>query len=415
MEVFVAKQPIVNRKREHMAYELFYRSGLDNSFPMVDGDQATTDVIINSFLNIGLDDLSNGKPCFINFTKNLLLLGLPTYFEPGEIVVEISESIYPTEEILSICKELKKLGYQISLDNVILKNENLYSEPFIQYIDIIKVDFLFTSKETRRIIEQQAKERKIKLLAEKIETEEAFEESKRYGYELFQGYYFAKPSIISSHDLPTYFVAHYAQLQDIIMNETNIDVISEFIEKDLSLSYKLLKLVNSQYRRTKHKIHSIKQAVMLLGLMEVKKWLYVLSVREREVYESKHAKKIIHLSLTRAKMCESIEQLKKNRRAPSTYFTLGLFSLVDKLAGVPMEKLVEDLPLHDDLSDALSGVQNPLKDVLDLVTAVEKAQWVRIREKCRDLRIEEKDLFKIYAESLTWSEDLMEKDQKVII
>ncbi|MGG0716886.1 HDOD domain-containing protein [Robertmurraya massiliosenegalensis] len=415
MEVFVAKQPILNRERENIAFELFYRSGLENSFPNIDGDQATADVIINSFLNIGIEELCSGKPCFIIFTKKLLLLGLPTYFTPQEIVVEFSESIYATKEILSICHDLKNLGYQIALDDVVLKNGNLYSEELIQYVDIIKVDFLVTSKNTRRRIEERANERGIKLLAEKIETEEAFKEAKKYGYELFQGYFFAEPSIVSTYDIPIYFFAYYDHLHEIIMNETSIDVISDFIEKDLSLSYKLLKLVNSQYRLTKHKIYSVKQAVILLGIMEIKKWLYVLSVRERDMSKSEYAKEVVHLSLTRAKMCESIERLKRNRKAPSTYFTLGLFSLMDKLAGVPMEKMVQDLPLHDDLCDALSGVQNPLKDVLDLVMAVEKAHWVRISEKCRDLRIEEKELFKIYAESLTWSNHIMEKEDKVII
>ncbi|MEK4147701.1 HDOD domain-containing protein [Robertmurraya sp. FSL W8-0741] len=415
MEVFVAKQPILNQKREHIAYELFYRSGLKNSFPNIDGDRATADVIINSFLNIGIEELSNGKPCFINFTKKLLLLGLPTYFKPQEIVVELSEATFPTEEILAICSELKSLGYKIALDNVVLKNGNLYSEQLIQYIDIIKVDFLLTSKRTRRQIEKRAKERGIKLLAEKIETDEAFAEAKRYHYELFQGYFFAEPSIISTYDIPTYFFAHYEQLHEIILNETDMDVISDFIEKDVSLSYKLLKLVNSQYSRTKHKIYSVKQAVMMLGLMEIKKWLYVLSVREKDKAKNDCAKEVVHLSLTRAKMCESIEKLKKKKKAPSTYFTLGLFSLMDRLAGVPMEKMIENLPLHDDLSDALSGIQNPLKDVLDLVTAVEKAHWVGIREKCRDLKIEEKDLFKIYAESLTWSEHLMKKESQWVL
>ncbi|WP_019155833.1 EAL and HDOD domain-containing protein [Robertmurraya massiliosenegalensis] len=415
MEVFVAKQPILNREREHVAFELFYRSGLENSFPNIDGDQATAEVIINSFLNIGIEQLSSGKPCFINFTKKLLLLGLPTYFTPQEIVVELSESIYATKEILSICHDLKNLGYQIALDDVVLENRNLYSEELIQYVDIIKVDFLATSKNTRRRIEERAKECGIKLLAEKIETVATYNEARKNGYELFQGYFFAEPSIISTYDIPSYIFTNYDHLHEIIMNETSIDVISDYIEKDLSLSYKLLKLVNFQYRHTKHKIYCIKQAVILLGIMEIKKWLYVHSVRERDMSKIEHCKEVVHLSLTRAKMCESIELLKRNRKAPSTYFTLGLFSLMDKLAGVPMEKMVQDLPFHEDLSDALSGIQNPLKDVLDLVMAVEKAHWVRISEICRDLRIEEKELFKIYAESLTWSNHLMDNEDQVII
>lgn len=415
MEVFVAKQPIYNQSLEVFAYELLYRSSLENSFPEIDGDQATADVIINSYLNIGIDQLSDGKPCFINFTENLLQLRLPTYFTPREIVVEILESVEPTEEVIEICKELKHLGYKIALDDVALNEENPYSYQLFQYADIVKVDYLNTSREARRKIESTAKEFQLKLVAEKIESKEAFEEAKLSGYHYFQGFFLAKPVIVSTYDIPTYFFSHYENMEELAMTETSMDVITDLIEKDLSLSYKLLKLVNSPYNRHKQKVYSVRQAVMLLGLIEIKKWLYVLSVREKAKGKNNYTKDVMHLSLTRAKMCESIENLKNNRTAPSAYFTLGMFSLMDRLTGVPMEKIVQELPLHDDLSDALSGVQNPLKDVLDLVTAVERAQWGTISKKCRDLKIEEKEIFKIYAESLNWSTHLMDEGEKELI
>jgi c-di-GMP-related signal transduction protein len=415
MEVFVAKQPIYNQNLEVFAYELLYRSSLENSFPEINGDQATADVIINSYLNIGIDQISNGKPCFVNFTENLLQLRLPTYFAPREIVVEILETVKPTEEIIKICKELKNLGYQIALDDVVINEENPLSFQLFQSADIVKVDFLNTTKEERKKIESIAKEYHLKLVAEKIETEEDFEEANRSGYDYYQGFFLAKPSIVSTYDIPTYFFSHYENMEELTMTETSIDVITDLIEKDVSLSYKLLKLVNTPFNRHKQKIYSVKQAVMLLGLIEIKKWLYVLSVRENARGKTNHTKDVMQLSLTRAKMCESIVNLKENRTLPSAYFTLGMFSLMDRLTGVPMEKIIPELPLHEDLTDALSGIQNPLKDVLDLVTAVEKAQWGMISEKCRDLRIEEKDIFKIYAESLNWSNQMMDNGEKEII
>lgn len=411
MEVFVAKQPIFNSNQEVFAYELLYRSSQKNSFPNINGDQATADVIINSYLNIGIEELSNGKPCFINFTEKLLQLNIPTYFGPREIVVEILESVQPTEEIIEICKELKRLGYQIALDDVVVNSDDPLVNPLFPFADYIKVDFLLTDKEIRKRIESMAKRLGIKMVAEKVETIEDFEEAKNGGYEYFQGYHLAKPTIVSTFDIPTYFFFDYASIDDLAMTEMSFDSITELIEKDPSLSYKLLKLVNSSFNRSKQKIHSVKQAVMLLGLIEIKKWLYVLSVRENAREVAEQSKDIIQLSLTRAKMCESIEKLRRNRTATSAYFTLGMFSLVDRMVGVPMEKIILDLPLQEDLTDALTGVQNPLKDVLDLVTAVETAQWGMISEKCRDLSIAEKDLFKIYAESLNWSNELMEANQ----
>lgn len=415
MEVFVAKQPIFDSNRELLAYELLYRSSRENSFPNIDGDQATAEVIINSYLNIGIEELSNGKPCFINFTEKLLQLRFPTYFRPREIVVEILESVRPTSEVIEICKELKQLGFQIALDDVIFNNDNLDSNSLFHYADYVKVDFLSTSKECRQQVEKVAKALNIKMVAEKIETLEAYEEAKNSGYDYFQGYYFAKPTIVSSYDVPSYFNFNYEEIEKLSMTEASIDSITEIIEKDPSLSLKLLKLVNPPFYQAQQKISSIKQAVMLLGLMEIKKWLYILSVKERASVCCHASKDVIQLSLTRAKMCESIEGLSKNRSATSAYFTLGMFSLMDKLVGVPMEKVICDLPLHDELTDALFGVQNPLKDVLDLVRAVEKAQWGVISEKCKVLSIDEKDLFKIYAESLNWSNQLMEEEQREII
>lgn len=411
MEVFVAKQPIYNRLQEVYAYELLYRKSLDNSFPDVNGDEATADVIINSYLNIGIDKLSEGKPCFINFTEKLLQLKIPTYFGPREIVIEVLETVRPTEEIVEICKELKELGYRIALDDVIFNEDNDYGNPLFQLADYIKVDFLKTEKDVRRKLEKVAKELEIKLVAEKIETKEAYEDALEHGYHYFQGFLFAKPTIISTYDIPTCFFLNYDKVEGLSMTEESMDFIINMVEKDPSITYKLLKLVNSPLSRTKQKIYSVKQAVMLLGLIEIKKWLYVLSVRAKATENINMSKDMIHLSLTRAKMCESIERIRRNRATPSAYFTLGMFSLVDKLVGVPMEKLLVHLPLHDDLSAALTGVQNSFKDVLDLVTAVEQAEWSKIKEKCQELRIEEKDLFKIYAESLTWSNQLMEEEQ----
>ncbi|WP_246041754.1 EAL and HDOD domain-containing protein [Robertmurraya kyonggiensis] len=415
MEVFVAKQPIFNREQEVYAYELLYRSSTENSFPDIDGDQATADVIINSYLNIGIEELSNGKPCFINFTEKLLQLRLPTFFTPREIVVEILESIEPSEELVCICRELKQLGYQVALDDVVLNEENPYSYQLFQCADMIKVDFLSTPKKIRKRIEKIAKENSIKLVAEKLETKEAFAEAKRIGYDYFQGYYLAQPTIVSTYDVPTYFYFDYKNIEELAMTESSMDSITELIEKDLSLSYKLLKLVNSPFNRTKQKINSVKQAVMLLGLIEIKKWLYIFSVRNKVQKDSDLSKHVVQLSLTRAKMCESIERIANYKTAPSASFTLGMFSIMDKLTGVPMEKIIAELPFEEELRDALTGVQNSLKDVLDLVTAVEKAQWGVIRKKCEVLSIEETEIFKIYAESLSWSNQLMETERLEII
>jgi c-di-GMP-related signal transduction protein len=414
MEVFVARQPIFNTKEEVFAYELLYRSSQVNEFPIINGDQATADVIINSFLNIGIDRLSEGKPCFINFTENLLKLRLPTYFRPREIVVEILETVEPSSYLIDICRELKNLGYQIALDDYALQEENPFSKQLLEYTDIIKVDFLATPAGMRERIEREAKRLKLKMVAEKVETRAEFEDARKRGYDYFQGYFFEKPEIVSTYDVPTYFHSYYEMIYNLSTADPSIDLISNLIERDLSLSYKLLRLINSPAFRPKHKINSIRQATVLLGLNEIQKWIYVLAVRESALEKKAVQKETIRICLIRAKMAESIAVLRKKGALNAQYFLTGMFSMMDSILGASMEDILTDLPLQDEIGDALRGIKNPLKDVLDLAVAVERADWKLIGEKSRCLEIEENALFRIYADSIAWTNNLLSEESLYI-
>ncbi|UII54421.1 EAL domain-containing protein [Cytobacillus spongiae] len=411
MEVFVARQPIFNENEDVFAYELLYRSNQQNNFPNVNGDQATAEVIINSFLNIGIDELSNGRQCFINFTEKLLKLKLPTYFRPRDIVVEILETVEPSQELLDICKELKDLGYKIALDDYVFKEQNPYSYKLLKFADIIKVDFLFTPLEEREKVESLAKMLGLKLVAEKVETREDFEAAKSKGYHYFQGYFFSKPIIVSTHDVPTYFHSYYEVIHNLSMVEPSIDIIAGLIERDLSLSYKLLKLINSPAFRPKHKITNIRQAIVLLGLIEIQKWIYVLAVRESTLHKDEMSRETISICLTRAKMCEEIGQI-MNQISPTTgYFLTGMFSMMDALMGIPMDEILRKLPLHEDICDALNGKANRIKEILDLVISIEKAKWDEISHRSQLLGLDEQELFNIYANSVSWTNKLLSKEE----
>ena len=412
MKVFVARQPIFNANEDMLAYELLYRNNEENVFPNINGDQATADVIINSFMNIGINELSNGKPCFINFTENLLQLRLPTYFQPRDIVVEILESVIPNAQIIDICKELKQLGYKIALDDFIYNDDNPYFYKYLKFVDIIKVDILHTSLEMRAKIETMARLMNIKLLAEKVETREEYDELKLKGYDFYQGYFFSKPAIVSAHNIPTYFHSYIEIIKNLTMTEPNVDSIAILIERDLSLSHKLLKLINSTAFRPQKKIHSIKQAIVLLGLIEIQKWVYVLSISDNLTRKSDMSDELIRISLTRGKMCESIAHLRKKTSTTASYFMIGMFSLMDTITGVPMEKLLKELPLCDDICNALMGVENQYKQVLGLAIAVEQGKWSEITEICTAFQIYENEVLTIYTDSLNWSNELIasEKD-----
>ncbi|RFU66418.1 HDOD domain-containing protein [Peribacillus saganii] len=412
MEVFVARQPIFNRREEVHAYELLYRSSIVNAYNSVNHDHATAEVIVNSFLNIGIDQLSNGKPCFINFTEKLLQLRLPTYFRPREIVVEILESVPLNEDLLKICRELKSLGYLIALDDYVFNEKNPYSQHLLRFADIIKVDFRNTTRENRRRIESLGKLLHLELLAEKVETRAEFEQARKSGYHYFQGYFFSKPVIVSTHDVPTYFHSYYGIIQNLAMAEPSIAEIAELIEQDLSLSYKLLKLINSPAFRPRNKINSIRQAIVMLGLVEIQKWIYVLSVREMTGDRPKSFEETIHICLARGKMSESIGKHLEKTAVGAGYFMAGMFSLMDTILSLPMKDVLKDLPLHEDITRALLGEQNILRSILDLVIDVEKANWDGIEKRCLGLDLTEADVFTYYKKSLDWANHLLKREDE---
>jgi c-di-GMP-related signal transduction protein len=407
MEGFIARQPIYTAKKDIYAYELLYRNNLDNKFPEINGDIATTDVIINSFINIGIDELSNGKPCFINFTENLLQQKLPTYFKPREIVVEILESVELNQELLEICQELKSKGYLLALDDFILNGDNPYTYPMLELASIVKVDFRNTSAQMRQKIEELPHKYNLKLLAEKVETKEEFESAVRLGYVYFQGYFFSKPVILSTQVLPENLQNYLILTNHLSTSEPDLNFVTQIIEQDVSLSFKLIKLINSPAYHAKSKINSIKQAIVRLGFNELRKWIYILLIRGNLMGKSDWDNEMFTNSLIRAKMCELIALHNNKRTEASSYFLTGLFSLMDVLLSMEMGQILKLMPLHEDICEALNGHPNQMKDALDLIISIEIGNWQDVSFLCDKLQIEEKMALNFFNEAFKWANNLI--------
>lgn len=407
MEIYVARQPILNRKQEVYAYELLYRNSMQNQFSNIDGDQATLDVI-NSFLQIGVDELSEGRPCFVNFTEKLLEKEIPSYFQSDMLVVEILETVTPTDKIIDICRELKTKGYKIALDDFEMKAAGLNFYKLLGLADIIKIDVQNTPRDQQLKILHALKKYNVDFLAEKVETREEFEQCLKDGYKYFQGYFFNKPLILSTSDAPVQRHSFLQIMSELSQPEPEIEKITEIIEKDVSLSYKLLKLMNSAMFGRMNQIKSIKQAIVLLGLKELKKWIYVLSLREIAFNkENQIPDEVIKMCFTRAKTSELIAVNIGKRMESSSYFLLGMLSLIDTLLKQPLEKVINPLPLDKEIKDALLGFQTPYKDVLDLLIVVERAEWKEIGMLVDKVGIEKKQLFYIYKEAMKWTKELL--------
>lgn len=406
MDAFIGRQPILNKKQELYGYELLHRTSSVNAFQGIDGTQATATVISNSYLSFGLDKLSDGKLCFINFNEELLLKEFPTFFTPGSIVVEILETVKLSNEIIDACRKLKQLGYMIAIDDVI--NPHDYDH-MIDFIDIMKVDFLQIPKHQRKETIHKYANSPITFLAEKIETQEDFKEAQALGYTLFQGYFFSKPVILSQKDIKPIPQQYVSMLEEINKPVPDMNDISKLVEKDLALSYKLLKLINSLGLPVK--VSNIKQAIVLLGLLEVKKWILILMLTK----ETNECMNVIQLSLIRSKLSERIAKKVKLNATDASF--IGMFSLLESILQRPMKEILAELPIEDHLIATLTNEEkaSPHAQLLQLVKSIERCDWQGVDRQLEQVGVSISGLQEDYVEAVNWANSIVGSFQTPVL
>ena len=394
METFVARQPILDRYEKIFAYELLFRNGNETNYTSLDGDRATVDVISHSFLTIGMDTLTGGKRGFINFTANSLKSQIAYSLPKEHVAIEILENVEPDQDIIAACKQLKEAGYLLVLDDFVFEAKFW---PFIDLADIIKVDFLNTDVQERRNIIHRVGSRKIKFLAEKVETRDDFLQALKFGYYYFQGYYFSKPVIISGKIIPHFKLNCLRLMAEINNPEVNFEKINTFIKGDVSLSFNLLKFINSSVFGFKTKINSIKQALVLLGLSEVRKWASIIVLRN--IGEDKPDALIVN-SVVRATFGEALAHKTIFKQQASNIFLMGLFSLIDAFLDRPLVEVLKELPLTNEIKRALLGEANQIRGFLDLILAYEKGDWTQFSLCAKKIHIDESQVPDIYLQAL---------------
>lgn len=400
MDVFIARQPIFDIKQKVFAYELLYRSGAENYSHFKSGDSATSDVVINSLLLIGPDTLTEGHRAFINFTEALIKDEIPKMFSKDYLVVELLEDIVPDEMLLDKVRTLKELGYTIALDDYIASYE---FDELVELADIIKVDFMGTSPVERMRISKHFLERNKKLLAEKVETNDEYQEALYLGFTLFQGYFFSKPRILKGKDINSLNANYLEVIQELNQPEPIYDKISGVIERDLALTFKLLRLINSPAFFTNSKISSVKHALVLLGFKEIRKWIMVVMLRDAG---KNKPDEILKICLVRAKMAEMIAIMSGMDRRKNEMFIMGLFSMIDTLMDQDLYTLIDSLPLEDDIKLAMIGKPNKLHEMFMVVVSYEKGNWDSLLEECESLGIAFKEIPNIYYNSLRWADKI---------
>lgn len=393
-DLLVGRQPIFNRNKEVIGYELLYRSSQNESSVNVsNGDYATTQVLLNTFSEIGLDNIVGSGFAFINFTRNFLVGKYPIHLPPERIVVEVLEDITLDKQLLDSLQGLKISGFQIALDDVITIDRVI---PALRcgLVNVIKVDLMGTKRVLLPDMVNTLKQHGMLLLAEKVETLEDYDLCYRLGFDFFQGYYLCKPNIVKGRRMDSSRLVVMRLLAQVTDPKADFKNLETLISQDVGLTYKLLKLVNSGYYSLSTTVNSIRQAISLIGLSQLRGWMMLILMST--VDDKPH--ELTSIALQRAKMCEMIGKALGESQAES-YFLTGLFSVLDAIMDLPMQEVVSSIHLADDVVAALIKHEGKIGCSLKTVLAIEQGEW----EKVLECGIQPERLRSIYFDSIKWA------------
>lgn len=398
MSFYAARQPILNVDKSLFAYELLFRNSLENVFPKIDDNEATSKMIEGLHLNLGLENLTQGKLAFINFTYESLINGFALMLPKEQIVVEILETVTPDKKLLEVCRELKDKGYILALDDY--EHASVWLN-FFPYIDIIKIDYqLSTVKQLQQITQAIKPYKHIKLLAEKIETHEEYQHAIEIGCVYFQGYFFSKPEVIKS---VTFSPSQYSLMNliaEMNMPDPDLGIITRAFESDVNLSFKLLRYAQSPLFKKNNKIESIKQALVVLGQEEIEKFVSLLFTAQFSVNKPQE---LIKMSLVRARFCELIVSLPNQPTLQSSGFLVGLFSLLDAMVDTEMPELMDKLPISQQIKDVILLRKGQQAKYLTLCGSFEQAQWQEANDLCVSMGIDGEQTVDIFQQAQIWA------------
>lgn len=397
MDIQVARQPIFNKKMQVYGYELLFRANkAAQSSGGVSGDEATGKVIVDSFLGIGIDHLTGGRRAFVNFTRNLLESQVATLFPADTLVIEVLEDVTPTQSVYDRCLELKQKGYGIALDDFVYSP--VY-EPFLMIADIVKIDFLLLPlEEINRTVKMLSKHN-LRFLAEKVETKEMFDKAVEMGFSFFQGYFFSKPDVVSSVDIRPLNVNYLRLLK--LVNEVEYDYseAARIIKQDVSLSYKLLRMVNSAAFAFRKRITSVQHALAILGTEDTRKWVSLVSLAG---LGSDQPTELLRISLLRAKMAEFLAWPLGMSKHANQLFMMGMFSLMEVILGRSFVNIFYEIHATNEVYSALVSNTGPYAPILQLIIRYEQGNWDELSTIMKRMGITPPNLASIYMESLRW-------------
>jgi EAL and modified HD-GYP domain-containing signal transduction protein len=399
---YVARQPITDARGKVHGYELLFRSGSASTAFDGDGDAATRTMLDNTVI-FGLEKLTGGLPAFVNCTQEALLDRLVMVLPPSHTVLELLETLEPTAELLTACRELKNHGFRLALDDFTWKPD---WKAFVALADYVKVDLSKTSRAERadllRNLRGISRGTGVQLVAEHVETDADLKLAREEGFTLFQGYHFCKPVLMKNRDIPANRMVHLEILLALRAEPLDISRISSLVKREASLTYRLLRMVNSPAYGLGQVIRSIQGAVVLVG-DEMFRRVAMLAIWNE--LRGNHPSELLQMAFLRGRFCELAAAI--TGEDPTEQYLLGILSLLPPMLNVPMETIARAMPLRSEVREALLGRSNSARTVLEWLMCYEQGQWECCDQIARTAGLHDESLPQTYAKALLWAETNM--------
>jgi EAL and modified HD-GYP domain-containing signal transduction protein len=397
---YIARQPIVDAKHKLFAYELLFRHSAHAQSARIDTDMdAGITVIANTLVNMGTEWLLKGKLAFVNMEASMLMSSFSMLLPPENVVIEILETVQVTPEVLERLAELKEAGYRFALDDYQYLPE---TEPLLQLASYVKLDVLAHTPVELSNLVKAIRKHPVELVAEKVETPEQFRHCQALGFDFFQGYYFAHPETLAAKIInPVYGTV--VQLLEKVRQGADAKELEALFKKDVALTFKLLRYINSAGFGLSCEVQSIRHAVSILGLQPLYRWLTLLLVTAGG---APTMPTLARTAITRGRLCELIGKICLSKSDQDNLFIVGVFSLLPAFLEMPMDQVLERIVIPEKLIDALadrSGIYGPF---LALAEAVESGNSEQLESLASSLMVTPDQVSQAHLQALAWVEQL---------
>tara|TARA_R100000656_G_scaffold111317_1_gene83312 strand:- start:613 stop:1821 length:1209 start_codon:yes stop_codon:yes gene_type:complete len=392
---YIARQPILTRDQKVYGYELLFRDSNSNSFPNIDPNEATSKLLLEQHLLGDIQTLCMGKQAFINFHARTLLNDFPSFLNARTVWVELLETVGVDAPLLEACSSTTSKGYRIALDDHDFDGQ---WDPVIPMINMVKVDI----QEQGLNLESKIrffKEKGIPLLAERVETYDEFERCLELGFDYFQGFFFEKPQVVQQKSLSPNRISKLTLLSEVHKKELDLNTIRQIIEQDLSLTYSLLKLVNSALYGGRKKIENIQHALVYLGDAEIRRFVTLVVLAN---VSAGQPEELTIKSVTRARFMELVTVEILNEKHRSSAFLAGMLSLLDIILGVPMDDVLKQLPLSSEITKGLKSREGVWGYLLQMTEIYERGEWDALDKHPLKQKLNGTDIGQLYIDTSQW-------------